>query len=57
MIRWSVIRRREDISHATQRTVYDETEVYTFADVSQNTGRVSLKTPRDGLWMVLIQAR
>ncbi len=32
------MRRREDITHATHRTVYDDTEVYTFADVSQNTG-------------------
>jgi hypothetical protein len=32
------MRRQEDITHATHRTVYDDTEVYTFADVSQNTG-------------------
>jgi len=32
------MRRREDITHATHRTVYDDTELYTFADVSQNTG-------------------
>ncbi len=32
------MRRREDITHATHRTVYDDTEVYAFADVSQNTG-------------------
>jgi hypothetical protein len=32
------MRRRVDITHATHRTVYDDTEVYTFADVSQNTG-------------------
>jgi hypothetical protein len=32
------IRRREDITHATHRTVYDDTEVYTCADVSQSPG-------------------
>lgn len=32
------MRRREDITHTTHRTVYDDTDVYTFADVSQNTG-------------------
>ncbi|MBN1513366.1 MAG: hypothetical protein JXB13_15220 [Phycisphaerae bacterium] len=32
------MRRREDITHTTHRTVYDDTEVYTFADVSQNSG-------------------
>jgi hypothetical protein len=32
------MRRKEDITHPTHRRVYDDTEVYTFADVSQNTG-------------------
>jgi hypothetical protein len=32
------MRRKEDITHATHRIVYDNREVYTFADVSQNTG-------------------
>ncbi len=32
------MRRKEDITHATHRTVYDNPEVYTYADVSQNTG-------------------
>lgn len=32
------MRRREDITHATHRTVYDDREVYTYAEVSQNTG-------------------
>lgn len=30
--------RKEDITHPTHRIVYDNTEVYTYADVSQNTG-------------------
>ena len=32
------MRRKEDITHATHRIVYENSEVYTFADVSQNTG-------------------
>jgi hypothetical protein len=32
------MRRKEDITHATHRTVYDAPKIYTFADVSQNTG-------------------
>jgi hypothetical protein len=32
------MRRKEDITHPTHRQVYDDTEVYAFADVSQNTG-------------------
>lgn len=32
------MRRREDITHPTHQIVYDDNEIYTFADVSQNTG-------------------
>jgi hypothetical protein len=32
------MRRNEDITNATHRIIYENPEVYTFADVSQNTG-------------------